>query len=405
MRSCRSATPTGRRIRGTTERAGTRTVASRLQDDTPPGEPRQLIRLGSSCDRGAHTIHALLADALAAGPGTSGEPAVVVETSGSSGYPKAVVLPISALRASAEATAAQIGSGAWVLALEPTYVAGIQVLTRSILAGTTPAVIPASFTPAQFLEAVAEIAAPRYTSLVPAQLTRLLDAAHREPAVADCLRGFEAILVGGQALSAAERERAAALGVRIVRTYGSSETSGGCVYDGAPLPGVEVRIVAGEVQISGPVLASGYLDDDERTAQAFVTDADGIRWYRTGDTGQFDGILRVTGRRDNVIVSGGVNVSLDRVERVVRTVPGLATAVVLPTQDARWGEASVVVVERDAEMTAAAVDAAFAEVRRRVEREIGAPARPRDIVSVERMPLLPSGKPDRVRLSEQITTL
>ncbi len=236
---------------------------------------------------------------------------------------------------------------------------------------------------------------------MPAQLTRLLDAAARDPAVADCLRGFEAILVGGQALPAAELQRSAALGIRIVRTYGSSETSGGCVYDGVPLAGVSIRVEGGEVQIAGPVLASGYLDDDERTAKAFVTDADGTRWYRTGDTGTFDGTLRVTGRRDNVIVSGGINVSLDRVERVVRTVPGLEAAVVVPVTDARWGQASVIVVEG----SGAAVDDALAEARTRVECEIGAPARPRAIVRVERMPLLPSGKPDRVRLREQITTL
>jgi len=376
-------------------------VTSRVQDDTPRPRSWRPIRLSSSSNRDAAELVVTLRDALAEAPGTGSEPAVIVETSGSSGYPKSVVLPISALRASAEVTAERIGSGSWVLALEPTYVAGLQVLVRGILEGTMPAVIPPSFTAAQFLEAAAGIQAPRYTSLVPAQLTRLLDAATDAPGVADCLRGFAAILIGGQALPAAEADRAAALGIRIVRTYGSSETSGGCVYDGVPLAGVSVRVEEGEVQISGPVLAAGYLDDDERTAQAFVTDADGTRWYRTGDVGEFDGVLRVTGRRDNVIVSGGVNVSLDRVERVVRTVPGLQAAVVVPVADARWGEASVIVVEGDR----AAADDALAEARRRVEREIGAPARPRDIVRVERMPLLPSGKPDRIRLRAQITTL
>ena len=376
-------------------------MTNRVQDDTPqPGLWRPIL-LNSSCNRDARDLVVTLRDALAETPDAGPEPAVIVETSGSSGYPKSVVLPISALRASAEATAERIGSGSWVLALEPTYVAGLQVLVRGILAGTTPVVIPPSFTPAQFLEAATGIQAPRYTSLVPAQLTRLLDAATDAPAVADCLRGFAAILIGGQALPAAEADRAAALGIQIVRTYGSSETSGGCVYDGVPLAGVIIRVEESEVQISGQVLAAGYLDDDERTAQAFVTDADGARWYRTGDVGEFDGVLRVTGRRDNVIVSGGVNVSLDRVERVVRTVPGLEAAVVVPVADARWGEASVIVVEGDR----AAADDALAEARRRVEREIGAPARPRDIVRVERMPLLPSGKPDRIRLRAQITTL
>ncbi len=378
-------------------------MTNRVQDDPPQPRSWRPIRLSSSCNRDAAELVATLRDALAEAPGTGSEPAVIVETSGSSGYPKSVVLPISALRASAEATAERIGSGSWVLALEPTYVAGLQVLVRSILAGATPTVIPASFTPDQFVDAAGTTDAPRYTSLVPAQLTRLLDAAVGDPDVADCLRGFAAILVGGQALPGAEADRAAALGVRIVRTYGSSETSGGCVYDGVPLAGVSVRVEEGEVQISGPVLASGYLDDDQRTAQAFVTDADGNRWYRTGDVGEFDGALRVTGRRDNVIVSGGVNVSLDRVERVVRTVPGLEAAVVVPVADAHWGEASVIVVEGN--LAAATTDDALVEARRRVEREIGAPARPREILTLARMPLLPSGKPDRVRLRAQIPTL
>jgi O-succinylbenzoic acid--CoA ligase len=128
-----------------------------------------------------------------------------------------------------------------------------------------------------------------------------------------------------------------------VRTYGSSETAGGCVYDGIPLDGVDVRIVDGEVQVSGPTLADGYLGDPARTAAAFVRDEAGVRWYRTGDAGRFDGRLTVTGRRDNVIVSGGVNVSLDRVERIVRTLPGFVDAVVVPVADERWGEASIVV--------------------------------------------------------------
>ncbi len=378
-------------------------MTNRSQDDTPAEAPRQLIRLGSACKRDTDALLTALRDALAESPEGEPGPAVIVETSGSSGYPKAVVLPISSLRASAEATAARIGAGSWVLALEPTYVAGLQVLVRSIIAGTDPVVISASFTAAEFVSASARIDEPRYTSLVPVQLARLLDAAD-DPAVAECLRGFAAILVGGQALPATEADHAAALGIRIVRTYGSSETSGGCVYDGVPLPGVAVRIVDGEVQISGPVLASGYLDDDARTAQAFVTDAAGSRWYRTGDVGTVDGVLRVTGRRDNVIVSGGINVSLDRVERVIRTVPGLEAAVVIPVEDARWGEASVVVIERDAGSAAAPVNDAFAEARRRVEREIGVAARPRELVTLTRMPLLASGKPDRMLLREQITT-
>ncbi|MGR9993505.1 hypothetical protein ACUOLX_24570, partial [Escherichia coli] len=89
----------------------------------------------------------------------------------------------------------------------------------------------------------------------------------------------------------------------------------------------------------------GYVGDPARTAEIFPTDADGTRWYRTGDGGELaDGVLRITGRLDNVIVSGGVNVSLDRVEAAVRGIPGLESAVVIPIEDARWGQGSAVVV-------------------------------------------------------------
>lgn len=324
------------------------------------------------------------------------ETAVVVETSGSSGVPKRVMLSADALRASAVSTAERIGAGRWMLALQPGYVAGLQVLVRSLLAGTEPVVLRGGFTPDAFIDATGRLGhASRYTSLVPAQLATLLDAAESDDfAVAAALRSYQAILIGGQALPAPLRERAAALGVRIVRTYGSSETSGGCVYDGVPLDGVQVEASAGEVRIAGPMLATGYLGDAELTSRVFEEDAEGVRWYRTGDAGvMIDGVLRVDGRIDNVIVSGGVNVSLDRVERVVRGVPGLEQAVVIGVPDERWGEASVVFAAGDrseAELLADARDA--------VAAEIGKPARPARLVLLDALPMLPSGKPDREAL-------
>jgi o-succinylbenzoate---CoA ligase len=314
--------------------------------------------------------------------------AVVVTTSGSTGYPKSVVLSAAALRASATATAERIGAGSWVLALAPSYVAGLQVLVRGILAGTGPAVLPASFDPLAFARAAAELPGPRYTSLVPAQLVRLLDAA-ADREVADALQGFETILIGGQALPPAVRDRARAAGARVVRTYGSSETSGGCVYDGVPLDGVRVRIDGPEVLLAGPSLATGYLGEPERTAAVFPILA-AERWYRTGDAGAFDdGVLRIDGRIDNVIVSGGVNVSLDRVERVVRGLPGLAEAVVVGVPDDRWGETAVVAVP------AGAVVPALDALRAAVGAELGAPARPSRLVALDPLPHLVSGKPDR----------
>ncbi len=338
--------------------------------------------------------------------------AVVVTTSGSTGVPKSVVLGRDALISSALATADRIGEGAWLLALPATYVAGIQVLVRSIVAGREPAVISGSFSPQAFAAAALMMASsengvrtPTFTSLVPAQLQRLLDAAVDDHAVAAALASFERILIGGQALPAALRERAEDAGVRIVRTYGSTETSGGCVYDGRPLRGVAMRIRDGEVQLSGPVLASGYLGEPDRTRAIFATDPDGTRWYRTGDAGIIeDGALRVQGRIDNVIVSGGVNISLDRVEHAVRSVAGLQDAVVVGVPDDRWGEASVIVVPRGEALRRSEADQ-LARAREVVATEVGRHARPARLVLVDEIAELPSGKPDREAIRRAVLAL
>ncbi len=338
--------------------------------------------------------------------------AVVVTTSGSTGVPKSVILSRDALTASALATAARIGDGAWLLALPASYVAGLQVLVRSIVADREPAWLTGSFTPQSFSAAALTMVStdrgervPTYTSLVPAQLTKLLDAAAGDGTVLAALRSFETILVGGQAIAAATLERAQDAGVRVVRTYGSTETSGGCVYDGRPLRGVSVRISDGEVLVAGHTLAEGYLGDSAATEAAFVHDDDGRRWYRTGDAGIIeDDILRVRGRIDNVIVSGGVNVSLDRVERIVRTIAGLESAVVVGVSDQRWGEASVVVVPRG-EALRRSESVQLAEAREAVSEQIGAHARPLRLVLVDDLALLPSGKPDRETIRAAVAAL
>jgi O-succinylbenzoic acid--CoA ligase len=369
----------------------------------PPAsdDPRDVLRALRAAVLGAGPAVALGGSDLPAEvpPGT----AAVVTTSGSTGVPKSVVLSRNALISSAYATAARIGEGSWLLAVPATYVAGVQVMVRALLADHEPAVVAGPFRPEPFAAAALGMAShadgvrvPRFTSLVPAQLQRLLDAAEHDAAVAQALRSFEAILIGGQALAPSVRERAEATGARIVRTYGSSETSGGCVYDGVPLEGVRMAIVDGEVRLSGPTLADGYLGDRERTASVFSTDADGTRWYRTGDGGEIrDGVLHVTGRLDNVIVSGGVNVSLDRVEAAVRGIAGLESAVVVPIPDADWGEGSAVVVPGIAVSRERAL---LAEIRDVVDAAVGAPARPARVVAIEELPTLSSGKPDRASL-------
>jgi O-succinylbenzoic acid--CoA ligase len=263
------------------------------------------------------------------------------------------------------------------------------VLVRAALAGAPVTTVDGTGG-AAFAEATRRLPGgiPAFTSLVPAQVRGLLETAP------EALARFDAVLVGGQHTPPDLLERATARGVRLVRTYGSTETAGGCVYDGTPLDGVRLRIRSGEVLITGPVLATAYLDDPAGSARAFPT-LDDERWYRTGDLGSLEGgMLRITGRADNVIVSGGVNISLDLVESAVHTVPALRDAVVIGVADETWGEAPIVV-------TAEGAAHDLADARAAVQSHLGAAARPREIVRVEALPLLASGKPDRVALRER----
>lgn len=324
--------------------------------------------------------------------------AVVIETSGSTGAPKRVMLATNALLAGAAAsTGALGGAGQWLLALPVHYIAGVQVLVRSIAADTSPVVLPPGhFDPDIFRQLAETMTEPlRYTALVPVQLARLLDAAH-DPALLAVLRRFTAILVGGQAILPALCLQAASLGVRVVRTYGSSETSGGCIYNGVPIGDTRVRVADGQLELSGSVLADGYLDDEARNSDRFVTEH-GVRWYRTGDLGEVhadSGLVTVLGRADNVIISGGEKVSLDAVERVVRSIAGFAQAVVIGADDATWGQVPVVVTTGGEPLAADCSGLAAAVVQ-----ALGRAARLARLVGVAEIPLLPSGKPDRMALA------
>lgn len=324
--------------------------------------------------------------------------ALVIETSGSTGVPKRVALSADALLASAAASAGAMGGqGQWLLALPAHYVAGAQVLVRSIAAETEPLYYGGGHFDAARFAALADSLTHdlRYTSLVPVQLARLVDAVeHGARDVARALRRFDGILVGGQALPPALRERAESAGARILSTYGSSETAGGCVYDGVPIGTTAVRVVAGVLEIGGPTLAEGYLGDERRTRAAFH-EADGQRWYRTGDLGRVDdGRVTVFGRADNVIISGGEKVLLDVVEQVVRSLPGLESAVVVASDDDEWGQVPVVVAVEEA--VGPDGGGRLRAVRAAVAARVGRAAAPSRIVVVAELPLLSSGKPDRV---------
>ncbi|WP_344757379.1 AMP-binding protein [Gryllotalpicola koreensis] len=327
--------------------------------------------------------------------------ALVIETSGSTGTPKRVGLSAAALLASAEASAAAVGGmGQWLLCLPAHYVAGTNVLVRSIHAGTEPVVMPEGhFDAENFVAHAARLTAPkRYASIVPVQLARLVDAAEEDAETAEALRTFDALLVGGQALRPELRHRAEALGIRIVRTYGSSETSGGCVYDGVPIGATRARVKDHQLELTGPTLCNGYVGDPDRTAATFHVDEDGTRWYRTGDLGEVadDGRVTVLGRADNVIISGGEKVLLDAVERHVRSLPGLGDAVVVAADDRQWGQVPVVVT------TTKGVE--LAGIRSSTAAVLGRAAAPARVVVIDAIPHLPSGKPDRLALAQLAAT-
>lgn len=331
--------------------------------------------------------------------------ALVVETSGSTGRPKRVMLSAEALLASARANAEALGPGRWLLALPTHWIAGLQVLVRSIDAGIVPAVVaPGSFTLDALVAAVRSVPAerPLHAAFVPAQLELLVAAleAGEPDALAIAVR-FGTLLVGGQAMPAGLVDRATALGLRVVRSYGSSETAGGCLYDGAPVGDARVRVVDGRLEIAGAILAEGYLADHARTEAAFVVEDDGEggeRWFRTDDLAELDESdaettrVRIRGRADDVIVSGGVKVALGAVESVVQTLPGLATALVVGAPDARWGEVPVVVADGRLRMARPTLQ----DVRTSVTAALGREAAPASVLFLDTgLPILPTGKPDR----------
>lgn len=305
-----------------------------------------------------------------------GEP-IVIRTSGSTGEPKDVILSHAAVLASATASLDRLGgAGGWLLAMPVTGVGGLQVLVRSALAGLDPVVVGDH---PSLADAIAAIPGDRrYASLVPTQVHRLVEAGQ-----ADVLRSLDALLIGGAAVSPSLLD--ALDGVPVVRTYGMSETAGGCVYDGVPLDGVEVRLDgSGQVLLAGSVLFDGYADP---AATARVLHEG---WFATNDLGEIDagGRLRITGRSDDVVISGGVNVPLPAVTEALRGLEGVRDAIALGVPDHEWGARVVAYVVGNV------VD--LGQVRDGIEAA-GLPRTwaPRELVILDAMPLLPGGKIDR----------
>ena len=388
-----------------------------------------------------------------AGAGAAAEPiALVVGTSGSTGTPKRTALTARALAASASATERFFGSNSdaasqWLLALPAHYIAGAQVLARSVLAGTAPVIArsviePVHFSPEVFLQAVERMSsARRFISLVPTQLHKLLESADANPhlgaEIHEALGSFTGILLGGAPASADLLAAATALGLNTVTTYGSAETAGGCVYSGSVLPGVRVELVpeegmpavpdtggkpaqVGRIWISGAHLASGYIGDAARTAEHFFTAADGTRWYRTDDYGLLSPAndpnsaahgneqrLQVLGRSDDVLISGGVKISARAVATVLEEHPVVREACVVGLPDARWGTAIAAAVTLVPSAGAAAAptenrpalnEELCALLRARCAEKLGAPAAPKQLSILPDFPLTSTGKPDRAEI-------
>jgi o-succinylbenzoate---CoA ligase len=307
-----------------------------------------------------------------AGP-VDDEVCAVVPTSGSTGARRGIELTAACLTASARATAEVVGEGQWLLAIPPTHVGGLQVLVRSVLAGTSPVALEGPTTREAFEQAAARLIADRrLVSLVPTQLRRLLGS----PA----LRRFDAVLLGGAAAPADLVEAAREDGVRVVTTYGMTETSGGCVYDGVPLPAVSVD-VADRIVVRGPVVARGVLGGEPFGGEV-----------RTDDVGAWrDGRLVVLGRADDVVVTGGEKVAPAAVEDRLRTHPSVVDVAVVGVPDEEWGARVVAVVVLRGPLT-------LQQARDHVAGPLPRAAAPRELRVVDALPLLPSGKVDRMGL-------
>jgi len=285
-----------------------------------------------------------------------GQIALILSTTGSTGKPKEVLLSAAALQASADISNEFLDAAAsdrWSLKLPLTHIAGINVLVRAIQLGT---------------ESVSSNA--EFTAIVPTQLHRALNG---DSELLDELQHCKAILVGGAAASQRLLGKARDQGINVVTTYGSSETSGGCIYNNQPLSGVEVRINSDSLlEISSPTLADGIAHNG---------------WYTTSDRAEIVvGKVFILGRADDVIISGGENISLSQVESVLSQICDEVIAIGVPSTE--WGQELVL-------LTTSAID--IAKVKNLLSEAIGKYAAPKEIVIIDALPLKGIGKPDRER--------
>jgi len=299
---------------------------------------------------------------------------LLVATSGSTGTPKEIAITSSALLASATASnkflkAAE--SDVWSLLLPLTHIAGINVLVRAMQLESTPL---------DLRNHVGAYPHADYTAIVP---TQLFNALNENSDLLKHLQGAKAVLVGGASLSPELRAQGIAAGINIVMTYGMSETSGGCVYDGVALDGVAFEITSdGRIKISGPVLAEVERENG---------------WFVTNDLGKIvDGKLQIIGRTDDVIISGGENISLKAIEEQInREFPELLVAA-FSTPDNKWGQALHIAVQSQDENIKS-------EISEALIKSIGNHAKPKSVLILDKLPQIGVGKVDRIALAKLVS--
>jgi O-succinylbenzoic acid--CoA ligase len=297
------------------------------------------------------------------------EISLVVETSGSTGEPKLVAISTAALIASTNAAHKYLGAtpgDSWSLLLPTSHIAGLNVLARATALGSK--IIDnrnvASYVDADFI------------SIVPTQLHRAVTS---DPKLLEHLTAAEAVLVGGGGISDALRKSATDKHVKVVTTYGMTEMCGGCVYNQKPLDGVEVKINAeGLVQLRGPMMAQSYLNDLNNW-NALTKDG----WFQTSDLGELtDGKLKILGRSDDVIKSGGEKISLvDIEERFQKNFPGIEV-IAFGMKDAEWGEKLCLGVTSDLSLS-------------EVQGKLTGIYTPKEIFIMKQIPRTSLGKVDR----------
>lgn len=308
---------------------------------------------------------------------------LVVFTSGTSGSPKGVRLLRGNLEAACRASAAHLGhdeSDTWLLAMPLSHVGGVSILVRSAFAGGSVRLL-SGFDESSFSAALhGDVTV---VSVVPAMLRKVVS---HDPGP---YSGLRAVLVGGGPIPDGLLERAASCGLPVLPTYGMTETFGqvATLRPGAeldrkahPLPGIEARICPdGRIALKGPQVSPGYLGEPDRVDP----------WLVTNDLGRIDadGALRVLGRADTLIITGGENVDPGRVEVEVETLDGVDEVVVVGVPDETWGEVLTAVYAGVARPEALRTALASHLPRHMV---------PTRWLSVGAVPRTPLGKPDRV---------